>query len=127
MSENNLPHIPNKKYFAIGEASRLCDVKPHVLRYWEQEFEDLRKISRRSNRRYYENRHILLIRRIRSLLYDHGYTIDGAKKLLADEGKSLKIKDSDKQGIEAPYSIKKELKPIADELESILKDLRTMA
>lgn len=115
-----LPHIPNKKYFAIGEASRLCDVKPHVLRYWEQEFEELRNINRRSNRRYYEQTHIILIRRIRGLLYDRGYTIEGAKKLLAAEPKKTVSNHS------ASVSVT-QLRPIISELETILRDLREMA
>lgn len=81
---DQLPAIPPKRYFTIGEVSDLCDVKTHVLRYWEQEFTDLRPVKRRGNRRYYKGGDILLVRRIRSLLYDQGYTIGGARQKLAD-------------------------------------------
>ena len=80
---DQLPTIPPKRYFTIGEVSELCDVKTHVLRYWEQEFEDLNPVKRRGNRRYYQERDILLVRRIRALLYDQGYTIGGARQKLA--------------------------------------------
>jgi len=83
-----LPVIPGKKYFTIGEVSELCDVKPHVLRYWEQEFPQLNPVKRRGNRRYYQRQEVLLIRQIRSLLYDQGYTIGGARQRLSgDEAK----------------------------------------
>lgn len=85
-SQNNeLPVIPGKKYFTIGEVSELCDVKPHVLRYWEQEFPQLNPVKRRGNRRYYQRQEVLLIRQIRSLLYDHGYTIGGARQRLSGD------------------------------------------
>lgn len=74
-----LPSIPTKRYFTIGEVSELCAVKPHVLRYWEQEFTQLRPVKRRGNRRYYQRHEVLLIRRIRQLLYDEGFTIHGAR------------------------------------------------
>src|SRR5690625_5471084 len=77
-----LPAIPGKRYFTIGEVSELCAVKPHVLRYWEQEFADLKPVKRRGNRRYYQRQDVLLIRQIRSLLYDQGYTISGARQWL---------------------------------------------
>jgi DNA-binding transcriptional MerR regulator len=80
-----LPPIPAKRYFAIGEVSDLCGVKPHVLRYWEQEFTQLKPIKRRGNRRYYQHHEVLLIRRIRELLYEQGFTISGARNRL-DEG-----------------------------------------
>ena len=81
-----LPPIPGKRYFTIGEVSDLCGVKAHVLRYWEQEFDDLSPVKRRGNRRYYQREDVLMIRQIRSLLYDQGYTIGGAKqKLVNDE------------------------------------------
>ncbi|GAB4215073.1 MAG: hypothetical protein Fur007_12440 [Rhodoferax sp.] len=76
---NPLPPIPSKRYFTIGEVSALCDVKPHVLRYWEQEFSQLRPIKRQGNRRYYQRHEVFLIRRIRELLYDEGFTISGAR------------------------------------------------
>ena len=74
-----LPPIPAKRYFTIGEVSELCGVKPHVLRYWEQEFAQLRPVKRRGNRRYYQHHEVLLIRRIRELLYEQGFTINGAR------------------------------------------------
>jgi len=78
-----LPPIPGKRYFTIGEVSDLCGVKAHVLRYWEQEFSELAPVKRRGNRRYYQRQDVLTIRQIRSLLYDQGYTIGGAKQQLA--------------------------------------------
>ncbi len=82
--ENPLPPIPAKRYFTIGEVSELCGVKPHVLRYWEQEFTQLRPMKRRGNRRYYQHHEVLMIRRIRDLLYDQGFTISGARNKLAE-------------------------------------------
>ncbi|ADI30123.1 MerR family transcriptional regulator [Methylotenera versatilis] len=86
MSEHNikvqLPPIPAKRYFTIGEVSELCGVKPHVLRYWEQEFTQLKPVKRRGNRRYYQHHEVLLIRRIRELLYEQGFTISGARNRL---------------------------------------------
>src|ERR1041385_8636435 len=79
-----LPPIPGKRYFAIGEVSELCGVKPHVLRYWEQEFPSLKPVKRRGNRRYYQRHDVLLIRQIRSLLYEQGYTIGGARQRMTD-------------------------------------------
>jgi DNA-binding transcriptional MerR regulator len=82
--EKPLPAIPAKRYFTIGEVSELCGVKPYVLRYWEQEFTQLKPMKRRGNRRYYQHHEVLLIRRIRELLYDQGFTISGARNRLAD-------------------------------------------
>ena len=79
-----LPPIPAKRYFTIGEVSELCGVKPHVLRYWEQEFTQLRPMKRRGNRRYYQHHEVLLVRRIRELLYDQGFTISGARNRLGE-------------------------------------------
>nr|WP_297530912.1 MerR family transcriptional regulator [uncultured Roseateles sp.] len=79
-----LPAIPAKRYFTIGEVSELCGVKPYVLRYWEQEFTQLKPMKRRGNRRYYQHHEVLLIRRIRDLLYDQGFTISGARNQLID-------------------------------------------
>ena len=88
-NNNELPVIPGKRYFTIGEVSELCAVKPHVLRYWEQEFPQLKPIKRRGNRRYYQRQDVILIRQIRSLLYEHGFTIGGARqKLSGEEGKA---------------------------------------
>ncbi|MGU7769379.1 MerR family transcriptional regulator [Burkholderia sp. MR1-5-21] len=81
-----LPPIPAKRYFTIGEVSELCGVKPHVLRYWEQEFTQLRPVKRRGNRRYYQHHEVLLIRRIRELLYEQGFTINGARNRLDSPG-----------------------------------------
>jgi DNA-binding transcriptional MerR regulator len=82
---SDLPPIPAKRYFTIGEVSELCGVKPHVLRYWEQEFTQLKPVKRRGNRRYYQHHEVLLVRRIRELLYQEGFTISGARNRL-DEG-----------------------------------------
>ena len=82
--EKPLPAIPAKRYFTIGEVSELCGVKPYVLRYWEQEFGQLKPMKRRGNRRYYQHHEVLLIRRIRDLLYDQGFTISGARNQLGD-------------------------------------------
>ncbi|MBL8325276.1 MAG: MerR family transcriptional regulator [Rubrivivax sp.] len=82
--EKALPAIPAKRYFTIGEVSELCGVKPYVLRYWEQEFAQLKPMKRRGNRRYYQHHEVLLVRRIRELLYDQGFTIVGARNRLAD-------------------------------------------
>lgn len=84
MNNPTLPSIPAKRYFTIGEVSELCGVKPHVLRYWEQEFAQLKPIKRRGNRRYYQHHEVLLIRRIRNLLYDQGFTISGARQQLGN-------------------------------------------
>ncbi len=84
-NNNELPAIPGKRYFTIGEVSDLCGVKSHVLRYWEQEFTQLKPVKRRGNRRYYQRHDVILIRQIRSLLYDQGYTIGGARQKLSGE------------------------------------------
>jgi DNA-binding transcriptional MerR regulator len=86
-----LPPIPAKRYFTIGEVSDLCGVKPHVLRYWEQEFTQLKPVKRRGNRRYYQHHEVMLIRRIRELLYEQGFTINGARNRL-DEGMGVGLK-----------------------------------
>ncbi len=87
-NNNELPAIPTKRYFTIGEVSELCGVKPHVRRYWEQEFPSLKRVKRRGNRRYYQRHDVILIRQIRSLLYEQGYTIGGARlKLAGDDAK----------------------------------------
>jgi DNA-binding transcriptional MerR regulator len=82
--DSGLPPIPAKRYFTIGEVSELCGVKPYVLRYWEQEFTQLRPMKRRGNRRYYQHHEVLLVRRIRELLYEQGFTISGARNRLAE-------------------------------------------
>lgn len=91
-NNNELPVIPGKRYFTIGEVAELCSVKPHVLRYWEQEFPQLKPVKRRGNRRYYQRHDVILIRQIRSLLYDEGFTIGGARqKLEGDDGRDDQI------------------------------------
>ena len=89
--ENGLPAIPAKRYFTIGEVSVLCGVKPYVLRYWEQEFTQLKPVKRRGNRRYYQHHEVLLIRRIRELLYDQGFTISGARNRLAEQAPGVRV------------------------------------
>jgi DNA-binding transcriptional MerR regulator len=89
-----LPPIPAKRYFTIGEVSELCGVKPHVLRYWEQEFTQLKPVKRRGNRRYYQHHEVLLIRRIRELLYEQGFTISGARARLDESAVQLKASSS---------------------------------
>ncbi len=84
-NNNELPPIPAKRYFTIGEVSDLCQVKPHVLRYWEQEFPQLKPVKRRGNRRYYQRHDVIMIRQIRSLLYEQGFTIGGARQQLSGE------------------------------------------
>lgn len=85
LPSSELPPIPTKRYFTIGEVSELCGVKPHVLRYWEQEFTQLKPVKRRGNRRYYQHHEVMLVRRIRELLYEQGFTINGARNKLAHE------------------------------------------
>ena len=113
-NNNELPTIPSKRYFTIGEVSELCDVKPHVLRYWEQEFPTLRPVKRRGNRRYYQRHDVILIRQIRSLLYEQGYTIGGARQKLA--GQSAKEDSNQSQQI---------VQQMRSELEDLLQYLRS--
>nr|WP_315185737.1 MerR family transcriptional regulator [uncultured Albidiferax sp.] len=102
---NSLPPIPAKRYFTIGEVADLCGVKPHVLRYWEQEFTQLRPMKRRGNRRYYQHHEVLMIRRIRDLLYDQGFTISGARnklqELVQGERDKLRLGDVELDGLDA--------------------------
>ena len=110
----NLPPIPEKLYFTIGEVSKLCCLRPHVLRYWEQEFSYLSPMKRRGNRRYYQLKDVLLIRKIRTLLYEEGYTIEGARQKLSGDG------DKNKQEQKVYYNIRhaiSELEKIAANLE----------
>jgi DNA-binding transcriptional MerR regulator len=121
LATTELPTIPAKRYFTIGEVSELCGVKPHVLRYWEQEFTQLKPLKRRGNRRYYQHHEVLLIRRIRELLYEHGFTINGARNRLEEPAGSSPIGSGMKtmtvpQPI-SPGSIRKELKSILKMLE----------
>ena len=91
-SNKELPPIPAKRYFTIGEVSELCDVKPHVLRYWETEFPSLKPVKRRGNRRYYQRSDVMMVRQIRGLLYEQGYTISGARlRLEGDQGKAVAV------------------------------------
>ncbi|MCP5276900.1 MAG: MerR family transcriptional regulator [Thiobacillus sp.] len=95
LPSSELPPIPPKRYFTIGEVSELCGVKPHVLRYWEQEFTQLKPVKRRGNRRYYQHHEVMLIRRIRELLYEQGFTISGARNRLLSEGHAHVAVDED--------------------------------
>ncbi|MBS0372504.1 MAG: MerR family transcriptional regulator [Proteobacteria bacterium] len=113
-----LPPIPAKRYFTIGEVSDLCGVKPHVLRYWEQEFTQLRPVKRGGNRRYYQHHEVLLIRRIRELLYRDGFTISGARNQLGELG-VRKLED-----VEEAAGLRGQLSDIRAEIKSILDDLR---
>ena len=130
-----LPPIPAKRYFTIGEVSELCGVKPHVLRYWEQEFTQLKPVKRRGNRRYYQHHEVLLIRRIRELLYEEGFTISGARNRLdtarLDSGRveagpvvvDDKVEAPMRNGRGAPpngvdvAAIKRELRAVLDQLQ----------
>ncbi|HEY9051752.1 MAG TPA: MerR family transcriptional regulator [Gammaproteobacteria bacterium] len=107
-NNNELPVIPNKRYFTIGEVSDLCGVKPHVLRYWEQEFNQLKPVKRRGNRRYYQRHDVILIRQIRSLLYDQGFTIGGARQQLTGE----QAKDDTNQSQQVIRQLRTELEEI---------------
>lgn len=106
--EADLPPIPGKRYFTIGEVSELCAVKPHVLRYWEQEFPSLSPVKRRGNRRYYQRHDVILIRQIRSLLYDQGYTIGGARQQLTSE----EVRDDSSQSVQLAKQLRSELEDI---------------
>jgi DNA-binding transcriptional MerR regulator len=110
---NDLPAIPGKRYFTIGEVSELCGVKPHVLRYWEQEFPQLKPVKRRGNRRYYQRQDVIVIRQIRSLLYDQGFTIGGARNKL--EGEEARDDLSHSQQV---------IRQVRAELEDILRLMR---
>jgi DNA-binding transcriptional MerR regulator len=115
--KTQLPPIPAKRYFTIGEVSELCGVKPHVLRYWEQEFTQLKPVKRRGNRRYYQHHEVLLIRRIRELLYDQGFTISGARNRL-DELVSEPAKAARSPARANLASLRKELKSVLDLLRA---------
>ena len=112
-NNSELAPIPSKRYFTIGEVSELCEVKPHVLRYWEQEFPSLSPLKRRGNRRYYQRQDVLLIRQIRSLLYDQGFTIGGARQRLG--GESVK---------EEATQIRQIINQTVSELEDVLQMLK---
>jgi DNA-binding transcriptional MerR regulator len=112
-NNNELPPIPGKRYFTIGEVSELCGVKPHVLRYWEQEFPQLKPVKRRGNRRYYQRQDVIIIRQIRALLYEQGFTIGGARQQL--EGEDNKTDANQSQQI---------IKQLRVELEEVLDILK---
>jgi DNA-binding transcriptional MerR regulator len=114
-NNNELPLIPAKRYFSIGEVSDLCGVKPHVLRYWEQEFPQLKPLKRRGNRRYYQRHDVLLIRKIRALLYENGFTIGGAKQQLDDYNRAP---------ASASDEVANPVRALREELESLLRLLR---
>jgi DNA-binding transcriptional MerR regulator len=116
-----LPSIPAKRYFTIGEVSELCGVKPHVLRYWEQEFTQLKPVKRRGNRRYYQHHEVLLIRRIRELLYEQGFTINGARNRLDERsGRSAKKEANDAENDTMPAMQGVNLIAVRAELEEIM-------
>ena len=117
-----LPSIPAKRYFTIGEVSELCGVKPHVLRYWEQEFTQLKPIKRRGNRRYYQHHEVLLVRRIRELLYEEGFTIQGARSRLG-QGTADAIPPA--AAPEAPLRWPIDLALLRGEIESVVSLLRS--
>ena len=108
-NNNELPPIPGKRYFTIGEVSELCNVKPHVLRYWEQEFPQLKPVKRRGNRRYYQRQDVIMIRQIRALLYEQGYTIGGARLQLSDTDEN---KEDQKNNKETLHEIRRELEEV---------------
>lgn len=112
-NNSELPAIPGKRYFTIGEVSSLCGVKPHVLRYWEQEFPQLKPVKRRGNRRYYQRHDVLVIRQIRSLLYEQGFTITGARGQLSG--------DSAKQDVSQSHQIIKQMRVELEEILHLLK------
>lgn len=117
---SELPPIPSKRYFTIGEVSELCGVKPHVLRYWEQEFSQLKPVKRRGNRRYYQHHEVMLIRRIRELLYGQGFTISGARnRLLSEDGA-----DAPAQAPGEEAAAKLDLAGLKAELKTILELLK---
>lgn len=113
---SELPPIPAKRYFTIGEVADLCAVKPHVLRYWEQEFTQLKPVKRRGNRRYYQHHEVLLIRRIRQLLYEEGFTISGARNKLetGDEAKSPQAGSKTERASNSMTELREELVAIRD-------------
>mgnify|MGYP001809936125 FL=1 len=129
-SNRELPPIPAKRYFTIGEVAELCDVKPHVLRYWETEFPTLKPVKRRGNRRYYQRADVLVIRQIRGLLYEEGYTIGGARLRIDTEKQApaaaAKAKAASAASVPAPAGIDVALlRQVREELESVLALLRS--
>jgi DNA-binding transcriptional MerR regulator len=128
--EKALPPIPAKRYFTIGEVSELCGVKPYVLRYWEQEFTQLRPMKRRGNRRYYQHHEVLLVRRIRDLLYDQGFTISGARNRLSELGHAVRGSASANGGAEIAPTVpdldedEAEMQAVAEVADLSLSELR---
>ena len=124
--KTELPPIPAKRYFTIGEVSDLCGVKPHVLRYWEQEFTQLKPVKRRGNRRYYQHHEVLLIRRIRELLYEEGFTISGARNRLDNSipQHEDKAEPTVRNGRAAPANGGVDLTAIKRELRAVLEQLQ---
>lgn len=116
-----LPEIPAKRYFAIGEVAELCDVKPHVLRYWEQEFPQLKPVKRRGNRRYYQQDDVLMVRKIRSLLYEQGFTITGARQQLRDAQRQQDEATGGASSVRSGARRASEIQHLRDELESLLR------
>jgi len=114
---NELPEIPGKRYFTIGEVSELCAVKPHVLRYWEQEFNQLNPVKRRGNRRYYQRDDVMLIRQIRSFLYEDGYTIGGARLKLVSEKQAPAVESAAATTTATDQSL---VRHMINELETVL-------
>ena len=119
-----LPPIPAKRYFTIGEVSELCGVKPHVLRYWEQEFTQLKPVKRRGNRRYYQHHEVLLIRRIRELLYEEGFTISGARNRLDNGAHQEEKAEPSPRGRGATATVGVDLVAIKRELRAVLDQLQ---
>jgi DNA-binding transcriptional MerR regulator len=119
-SRPELPPIPAKRYFTIGEVSELCGVKPHVLRYWEQEFTQLKPVKRRGNRRYYQHHEVLLVRRIRELLYQQGFTISGARNRLEEHEGKQPESEPPRPGGEEP-----DIAALRAEIGAIIELLRT--
>jgi DNA-binding transcriptional MerR regulator len=116
--KDDLPPIPAKRYFTIGEVSELCGVKPHVLRYWEQEFTQLRPVKRRGNRRYYQHHEVLLVRRIRELLYREGFTISGARNRLDELPAKVEVREMPQVSTLTPLALRAELASIIDFLRA---------
>jgi DNA-binding transcriptional MerR regulator len=116
----SLPPIPAKRYFTIGEVSELCGVKPHVLRYWEQEFTQLKPVKRRGNRRYYQHHEVLLIRRIRELLYEQGFTISGARNRLDETPRERSTGNNTKPDVHVAPAGPADLARIRRELTSVI-------
>ncbi|PMS33253.1 MerR family transcriptional regulator [Trinickia symbiotica] len=121
-----LPPIPAKRYFTIGEVSELCGVKPHVLRYWEQEFTQLRPVKRRGNRRYYQHHEVLLIRRIRELLYEQGFTINGARNRLDARGGAVDEAEERQENAQAPATSSAAANAANVDVEQLRKELRAV-